>query len=506
MPPGEFHYSCTLTQRKDGKGSNSPPTSKMEARIDEFLDGVSDPLNPTCCPYCFHVFILSVVNCSKALSALKKYARDFWKSCIGLLVIYAESDVPRLRQALKHNQLKCSERERHKERIGGDSFEIFINALCFLVQTGLTAGPNPAFSAERQKQSMHRRGGIWPTTIKSLLPLGLARTIDALVHWCCVPTTAAPLQLLETYLMTARALVFPRLLNSPRRERLLWALLQALTPGPAVPWSGRPAFSMPRGLAVPLALRGSPYMVQHAVMLMDTLRADFGARRDDAARLVAGHEIILLSALEQLPTEDAAAPCEFKEKICEQGECGLDEAQCEAKRTRRSIISLRCLLRSLLGRENDECAGGQDPRVEIVHDFLERLAAERTCACPRCTEAELSESARVRRFGSCELCRVVRYCSKSCQREDWKRGVPRHKDVCPLICSLLQRGAELGDIEAFKEALEEMRYHPKDMDILYEWAAVSDILPASAHGPKKATQDTLLENAGKGLGGIQEIM
>ncbi|EJD37156.1 hypothetical protein AURDEDRAFT_173790 [Auricularia subglabra TFB-10046 SS5] len=443
------------------------PLHEVEMHTVAFLDAVADPLNPTCCPWCFNLFIAAIMNNPEALFALKRHAHDLWITCINLIVLYAENDVPRLRRRLTENQRNCSERsESHKYRFAGgltDSFDIFIDGMLEFVRVGMTAGQNPVFSDARDEQSFHRRNGIWPKDLKALFPLGVGKTVEALVHWCCVPMSLSPIMLFEIYLMTARPVIMPKLLESPCRERLVWACLQGLTPGPSVPWSGPPPFTRPRGLAVPLALRRDGEMVETAVSILNAIRADFGAKTSDATRFLAGYESLVLSALERL------APVTGP--------------------TKEAVVSYKCLLRTTLGRDNDECPGGLLPRSHAVHDFLERCMANRACAAPGCDEAELSETHGVRRFLSCELCRIVRYCSKACQRADWKHGAPRHKDVCPLMTSLRQRRVIIGaGHEAFDEDLAERGYDPKDIDILYEWAFASELLPASSHGPKIGIQ------------------
>ncbi|EJD37181.1 hypothetical protein AURDEDRAFT_173816 [Auricularia subglabra TFB-10046 SS5] len=421
MRLAEF-YEAFSAARSDVKEPQEFTKKKLKARTDAFLADVTDPLNPTCCPYCFNVFVSMVVICPNALSELKKFAHEFWETCVSLLIIYSKSDVPHLRQALAQSQLNCRDRQTwHKHRFPGapiDSFDFLIDGLCYAVQAAMELGTNPVFCTDRSKQSFHRRNGIWPTNIKSLFSLGVERTVDALLHWCCAPMSPLPLVLLETYLMTARSLVFPLLLDSPRRERFLWALLQAMTPGILIPWPGLLPFALPRGLTVPLSLRGAPAFSLPAMALLDTLYADYGAHKGDAMHIVADYRVVLLSALEQLPIKD--------------GKLGL------------AVQSAReSLLRCLSGHEKVACLGGMGARTEVAYDFLGRLASEHRCAGPGCGDAEISEVAGVRRFKSCELCRVVRYCSRACQRANWTRGRPRHKDVCPLVCSLLQRGAEL---------------------------------------------------------------
>ncbi|EJD37179.1 hypothetical protein AURDEDRAFT_173814 [Auricularia subglabra TFB-10046 SS5] len=193
------------------------------------------------------------------------------------------------------------------------------------------------------------------------------------------------------------------------------------------------------------------------VSILHVIRTDYGARSTDGTRLVAGRETLLLSALEGIAAENE-----------------------ETKESAEQYISMLCAVLGLESPENPE------PRSTTVLEFLDRCEMSGRCLRPGCGETELSEVHGVRRFARCELCRIVRYCSKACQRADWKRA--RHKDMCPLVASMIQRGVQVGvdqTQEEFDAALCDTGYDSRDLDALYEWASIMDLLPVSANGPVK---------------------
>ncbi|EJD37168.1 hypothetical protein AURDEDRAFT_173804 [Auricularia subglabra TFB-10046 SS5] len=147
------------------------PFHELDKRIDAFLVAVSDPLNPTCCPRCFTACVLLAIQHSVPFFAQKQYAHDLWETCINLLVIYAESDVPRLRQQLQKNQRDCTDRMTlHKGKFHNDltdSYEVFIDALLEFVTLGMKHGENPIYNAGDERQSFENRDGAWPTDLKS---------------------------------------------------------------------------------------------------------------------------------------------------------------------------------------------------------------------------------------------------------------------------------------------------------------------------------------------------
>ena len=65
--------------------------------------------------------------------------------------------------------------------------------------------------------------------------------------------------------------------------------------------------------------------------------------------------------------------------------------------------------------------------AETAHDF----DGTRYCSADRCL---LMEEEDGRPFSKCEQCRLARYCSRECQKYDWKHG--GHKHDCRPVESM----------------------------------------------------------------------
>ncbi|EJD37143.1 hypothetical protein AURDEDRAFT_173777 [Auricularia subglabra TFB-10046 SS5] len=416
------------------------PQHEVRRRMGAFLDAVCDPLNPTCCAWCFAVLVFSVSKDTKSKLMLQKRGHAFIQACLCLLVYYSETHIPKLRMALAQGQ----------------------QSLFSVVQLGLTSGENPVCAQSSEGDSFHRRNGFWPVTIKQLFPLGVARTVDALVHWSGAPASYKPLYVLVSYLRVARPVIFPALLESPRRERVVWLVIQALTLGPGVPWTGgEPPFAMPPGLSAPTTLRRDGTLILPAYHILSDIRSGNKAHGDDAQRLFAGYEAPLCVALKAVIAPPKYAD-QVSDYLCWLGTAVGDDAGCT-----HNVPDI--------------------PKLELLYKFLLSTIGGRWCCGPGCGKNEVSFEEGVKHFRRCELCLLVRYCGRDCQRKDWKHGAPRHRDICPILAAAHRRGVVITEgHEKFLESILDAEMEAEDLDALCDWALGGNLVPQSRHLLQKA--------------------
>ncbi|EJD37141.1 hypothetical protein AURDEDRAFT_129636 [Auricularia subglabra TFB-10046 SS5] len=444
---------------------------ELLARVESFVEGAAElePCNMSSCPRCFRVLVREIVRCDMSLRHLRKYYPDFFEACLILIIEFADADIPRLRERLSANQLQCADRTKlHKIKFtapfSSDPLDMFLEALYIMVTGGLTHGKNPIFNANPQLNKKHftARKGYWPSNLDELFPLGIEKCLDALIFWCCVPFSEDPFQLLNKFIFIARPLVMEPLLGSPRRERLAWAQLQAMTPSTRVAWPlGRePPFQIPRGLSVPRSLRGSAVAVTTALVQLYALSTDTDARSTDAARFVAGLEHEFMQTLMPLPEQ-------------------LPETAALQLRTVNKYV---CMMLPDHGR--DTCGLTLPNKVSVISDYFIRCADDRRCARPGCENSELAVEGEdgPRRFKQCGRCKTVRYCSRACQRAHWRHEAPPHRDVCPVICELISLGVPLGaKYEDFGIVYTTCRMRGEKEEILYQAALGSKLLHVDRH-------------------------
>jgi len=87
---------------------------------------------------------------------------------------------------------------------------------------------------------------------------------------------------------------------------------------------------------------------------------------------------------------------------------------------------LECILLYQLFMGEDDCKERLEDKVHAEIDQLIQKMEEvdTLCLCSRkkCDRRENSEN----QFEICSRCRIARYCSKKCQKKDWKK----HKRSC----------------------------------------------------------------------------
>ncbi|EJD37138.1 hypothetical protein AURDEDRAFT_129634 [Auricularia subglabra TFB-10046 SS5] len=267
------------------------------SHIQRFMSEVSDPSDPACCPRCFSIIGWALDrNCSPTcctLNTLRLHMHDFWILCLRILAVLSECRVSRVRQTLEYNCHVCPYR-RSLHAVGvadqlSDPFEMLLDGLYAVLIPGLSSGKQPLVQDDGSYKYFHKRRGYWPLSPEQLFPLGVQRGVDALVFWCSSPINSAQFALLTAVMNSARSIVVPRLLASPTRDRLLWAITQAITPSnAAVAWprSG-PSFAIASDLST---TRGDVEIVNSVLQFLTLFRDDVNARADETTRLLAGYE------------------------------------------------------------------------------------------------------------------------------------------------------------------------------------------------------------------------
>ncbi|EJD37137.1 hypothetical protein AURDEDRAFT_173771 [Auricularia subglabra TFB-10046 SS5] len=425
------------------------------SHVDEFMTSTAQWPDTTICPDCFSVLSSHVdSDCGpscRTFNTIQVHRHAFWIQSVRLIIELTTTNIPRLRHRLLVNQQKCSA-ELHGVALAcsfADPVDMLLHGLYAIVSGGLTRGLRPLQPRGESFKYFHKRHGHWPISIEQLFPLGAARCVDALVFWCCVPVGPAQFSLLTTILTVARALVIGRLLESPTRDRLVWAIARMLTPS-ALQWPTAAPFIPPSGLTLPERLRGNPHVISAILTFLTLLRDDFNARSDETTHFVAGYAPPLLAALTSVVARFGTDP--------------------------RAAIAHEYIT---LLRGGGGSADAPDA-VATIHEYLLRRSSSRLCASTACAVSELTEGA-VRPFQQCGNCRFVRYCGRECQRRDWNAGAGgRHKDICPILCKLLGAVDPFLEGLEFRRAFEELGLEAADVDSLHRWALAGGLLPPRA--------------------------
>ncbi|EJD35190.1 hypothetical protein AURDEDRAFT_130753 [Auricularia subglabra TFB-10046 SS5] len=424
-------------------------------RLCAFIAAAMDLGTMSICPICFRVLILWAINDTKTLGFVLLKFPEVLKTALRLIVLLseAEANIPALRVRLQDNVFQCSGKETlHRMRTTSntrDPFDRLLEALYCLVTYALKRGPKPMYDEVKHQASQKHffgRKGIWPLELKDLFPLGIERTLDAFLFWCCVPFTVLPFDVLNGYLAIARPVIINPLL--------------ALTPNLNVPWPADCAvpFTTHPGLRMANGLRGDEKMVNVVLATLGMLRASVDTRRDDVRHFLTGFETEFLGVMQALSLE----------------ELGL-EVHLSA------VEQYRCILCG--GRQ--QCEHDAPDRALYVHGYIFRSVRTYRCAGLDCSRHELGgieddEEPR-ELFRRCGGCKVMPYCNVGCQRAHWKLNAPTHREVCEVLRGMMGRGVDMFSEypNCFLNAYDELS--TGDAELLFAAAAQSQIMPDYRH-------------------------
>ncbi|EJD44968.1 hypothetical protein AURDEDRAFT_165840 [Auricularia subglabra TFB-10046 SS5] len=84
---------------------------------------------------------------------------------------------------------------------------------------------------------------------------------------------------------------------------------------------------------------------------------------------------------------------------------------------------------------------------------------------------------------ACARCHFMRYCSRECQRADWRDDADgrraSHKALCPILCKLWGAGAsiEKQTTKEFAVSFDAAGIEPCEFRVLHLWASASGVVP-----------------------------
>lgn len=374
-----------------------------------------DASNPSCCPLCFELFAEDLDEHLDVIEELRKDCHDLWNGLVNLIA-EPQNNLQTPADGLSHKVVECplhtgsACRKRYAalSAVGTPStpVNVLLEAGLQILDRGLSNGTRSAAQrVENRNKSFANRSGppLWPTHPEELIPTGANLAVSTLVWWCARPDCLTyPMLVLGSYLRIARDHVFPELLCGPL---VVDALVLRLARNADAPRS-----------AAGFRLDHRAPEILMAAMLLRIIYNGQNAAPDDMDRFVRGREARLLPAVEAaLRLVDRGSGHPF------------------------SILTTYALaLRARLGLPaNQESPYAGMGVVLLLRHALRALGTSRRCGRLGC--AARDDGAR---FAVCATCRMLRYCTRECQRRDWRAGEPaRHKILCPLLCK-----AALGEV------------------------------------------------------------
>ncbi|KZW01047.1 hypothetical protein EXIGLDRAFT_830252 [Exidia glandulosa HHB12029] len=392
------------------------------------------------CPVCFLTFREQLED-NLAVHRLRVNAHPFWTSLMRFVTVarvYTAGICERISERLWMNWCRCRQCRPSSALQNVNRtrpfFEMTMRSACRLLHLCLSV---PSKHGRPLRVFAHNRG-LWPTTREQLVPYGAPQTIRALVqcHRNLTPTMALIVMLLIRF----RPLLYPEIVKDDNRLPLVSSLITTIECY---------AYDAPNSQRTRLS--GTPEGT-----FLYLLKEGPGVQADDARQFTVGQElelyhalvqlptsphcadeqswwtysmtVLMLSLLERLPVEERADPPYFLRDFVEQ----------TSRRTRHPYVDFRGMYRYV--QDHGSCFG------------------------PGCDKAPPSYT-----FSLCAKCRVVKYCSRDCQRNDWKNEPFPHREICDIFHELLAVTDLDAPVEAFAQACRDHAVPEERLEQLCDW-------------------------------------
>lgn len=106
----------------------------------------------------------------------------------------------------------------------------------------------------------------------------------------------------------------------------------------------------------------------------------------------------------------------------------------------------------------------KDPFLNL-HNSLHRVRLERQCYSSVCTRSRGAQTKLLK----CSKCRLAQYCSRECQKADWRCETHPHKEICDMLQELFVFTTLDASGETFSAACVEHEFPLERVDRLIAW-------------------------------------
>lgn len=428
-----------------------PSARKLADRLSSKF---SDPQNTRGCPVCLAKLSYRLTGDRDLVPHIPRLRVDchaLFDACVLQLVFPHEpGGLERLALQLRANRGRCSLHARGgADRSADEHLDDFWGVANQILMVALQTG-NGAFEDRMWSRSklFSDRRGRWPAHVDQLFPDGARTAVDTLVSHCERYISVRPLDTLYVMTMVARAAILPVLAEEAVRLRLIAIILKTLDPEASgiserAPW---------------LVAEGDLHARETATRMLEALMKGPGALPEDAGMLFfSGHESSLIDVVGRV-SESLAADHPLRSDL----------------QTSWFVLSNRSGVRLpphlapplTIPPKRDEHYG-RNAVIKSVYYLSMLCMRSRSCAGPGCTLSAF-ENAGGRPFPQCARCKVPRYCSRACQRADWKGGVGvpvPHKRLCGAFGKLGASECPQLTLEEFTEAFVRAEPQLDDADV-----------------------------------------
>ncbi|KAH7060943.1 hypothetical protein BKA62DRAFT_424959 [Auriculariales sp. MPI-PUGE-AT-0066] len=191
---------------------------------------LSNPDGSTVCAHCVNVLRVLHAKDEKLALELRSSQRGLYDGLIRCITsVQHARDIDDFRQRVEETSRICN--RTHQRQIPSQGlFQHSVRSMFGIIEDAFVGKSSPSAIANGSSQYPTNarkffRSSVWPTSQTDILTAEPAMATRGYIEWSCAMISNNALIILNDVVHFCRPLVFPHILLSPNREKLLWTLL-----------------------------------------------------------------------------------------------------------------------------------------------------------------------------------------------------------------------------------------------------------------------------------------
>ncbi|KZV79423.1 hypothetical protein EXIGLDRAFT_756987 [Exidia glandulosa HHB12029] len=423
-------------------------------------DGFIPADKPSVCFMCFTQFYRLCTGCpdDSAVARLTSKCAAFLDTLARFVMAegYASED----RRAILSSQLlrnwkQCQKCRSHTpngaQSRGTGIFDNFLDKGCDLLATALEH--SGSLSSAGKPKPFRTKAGSWPQNKEHIFPYGAAVCVSNLVTASDICTGTGATTLLTIAMTFHRSLLFEEALR--HRGNIVQRFISGFQSAAQILQDVFPLREQREDDDSTLA--SSLNSTHIYPVFLETIFFGTGALPGDHRKFVLGYEGELYRAIVDVLAYFSNARA-WTAQLSDVA--GLLYVRLPASGRHNPPLFIR-------NKAHLAASESAHPYLRLAR-LLRALTLRQSCSGPDCgRETQSAESST--KFQMCARCKMVRYCSKECQRADWKHDPNPHKEICDILNELCAIADPKSLVFEFLDACQERQFPLERAQRLVEW-------------------------------------
>ena len=467
--------------------------------LDKLTTDLLHPDGPACCIGCLYRLGMSpAFHPGPGYLRIRTSSPALFDACMKISTKLVQQDLRPLQRRLRANIVACTQDSHGEPPVSGVANTMIVNTLIStlyrIVRHTLIGGETSilirAVQGKAFAASKGPEAGAWPTSPEQIFANGAQETISALVWWTSlVAEPAEMLRFLNILLTTCRSHVFPQLTTPTIHRRFVWTIVQSLNsliePSHETSALPSPPFRVPDGWTLQHVGTGDDNDTAGcAIMLLDGMIKGPGSPRNSTPIdiIARGYEQQLLDTFQAALPALRNGKGEFRIKTLESHNMFYQTLAAWSFELAQTLQVPTSKLDAHVQLFLKRASSSGSSAAQILQYFLTQRCNDNR-ACAACGKSAKQAGAATAKLQTCSRCKMVRYCSKECQKTDWGSG--GHKTRCAVFCKAPEVFSPFGVLRAtsaefeeeFDKVLKKDAVTNEDIATVCRWAIDTSSLP-----------------------------